>query len=297
MRILLGLAIVFGSVFGGFIMATGKLASFWQPAEYVIILGAGLGALVIGNSKVVLKEIMHQVKAVFAGKKNEAEQTEEILTIMFIFLSLINKEGIKVLDDHVDEPENSPIFKQYPNVMAEPLLLDFITDNLRTLSMNSSAPPHEVEAMLDSEILTIEEDLEKPSKALHSVAEAMPGFGILAAVGGIVITMGYLDGSIATIGMKVAAALIGTFIGIFACYCILGPISNAMHGHVERQISQLHGIKVILIKYLEKNSPIMCVDAGRRVVELDIKPSFAVLDGWIREKKDDIKKFASKGGS
>jgi len=297
MRILLGLAIVFGAVFGGYIMAEGNMAAFMHPAEYLIIFGAGIGALVVGNSKVILLDILHQIKAVFIGSKNESEQTEDLLTVMFIILSMVKKDSIKVLDDHVDAPHDSPLFNKFSHVLEEPILINFITDNLRLISMGGQPQPHEFEALLEKEIFKIEDDLFKPSKSLHSVAEAMPGFGILAAVGGIIITMGFLDGPLAQVGASVATALGGTFIGIFMCYCVLGPLSNAMHEHVERQISQLEGAKAIIISFLEGKSPIMCVDAGRRVIELDIKPSFAQLDEWMKKNKETAKSFSKAGGS
>lgn len=285
MRIMFGFLIVMISVFGGFMMASGNLASFWQPAEYVMILGAGLGTLFVANSTVVLKEMLHQLKSVFSGSKNEADQAKELLSAMYAMLVKIKKDGLKTLDEHVDNAWESPFFKNYPHLLQEPILVNFITDNLRLLGMGKSQA-HEVEALLEKEILAIEDDLLKPSKALHKTGEAMPGFGIIAAVAGIVITMGYLDGSMATIGYKVAAALVGTFIGIFFCYCVLEPLAAAMHEKVHRGISQLEGVKAILIAYMEGKPPIVAVDAGRRVMELDIKPSFAILESWMKNNKD-----------
>jgi len=124
----------------------------------------------------------------------------------------------------------------------------------------------------------------KPSKALHRTGEAMPGFGILAAVGGIIITMQYLDGPLGDIGVHVAAALVGTFIGIFCCYCVLEPASSAMAEANHRQISLLEGVKAILVANLEGKSPLLAIDAGRRILELDIKPSFAAMESWLNDQ-------------
>jgi chemotaxis protein MotA len=285
MRITFGLFIIFSTVFGGFLMAKGNIATFWQPAEYLMIMGAGLGSLFVGNSTVILKEMLHQIKGVFAGSKHEAILAKELLSAMYVMLGKIKKDGLKTLDEHVDNAWDSPFFKNYPHLLQEPILVNFITDNLRLLGMGKSQS-HEVEGLLEKEIMAIEDDLLKPSKALHKTGEAMPGFGILAAVAGIVITMGYLDGPLAAIGLHVAAALIGTFIGIFLCYCIMEPLASAMHDQVHRQISQLEGVKAIIIAYMEAKPPIVAVDAGRRVMELDIKPSFATLESWMKNNKE-----------
>lgn len=280
MQLFVGLIIILLGVFGGFMMASGKLAAFWQPAEFVIILGAAFGSMVVGNSKVVLKDCVHQLKGLVGGKKNEAEQVRELLTLMNMLLESIRQSGLVALDEHVEEPWESPLFQKFPRVLEDPILVNFIADNLRMLSMGK-APAHEVESLLEQEIMAIEDDLLKPSKALHRTGEAMPGFGILAAVGGIIITMQYLDGPLANIGLHVAAALVGTFIGIFFCYCIMEPAASALHEKVHRQISLLEGVKAIITANLENKSPLLAVDAGRRVLELDIKPSFSTLEKWL----------------
>ncbi|GAA3560755.1 MULTISPECIES: flagellar motor stator protein MotA [Marinobacter] len=286
MQIIIGLVIVLAGVFGGFIMASGKLAAFWQPAELVVILGAGLGSMIVGNSKVVLKDCLRQLKGLFGGKEDEAEKTRQFLMLMHHLLDAIRQNGLLVLDEHVEEPFESPWFQQYPLVLADPILVNFIADNLRMLSMGK-ANAHEVEALLEQEIMAIEDDLLKPSKALHRTGEAMPGFGILAAVGGIIITMQYLDGPLATIGLHVAAALVGTFIGIFFCYGVLEPAASALHEKVHRHVSLLEAVKAILTAQLEGKAPLLAVDAGRRVLELDIKPSFATLENWIDDADGD----------
>lgn len=283
MQIFIGLFVVFLAVLGGFMMANGKLAALWQPAELVIILGAGLGSMIVGNSTIVLKDCLSQLKGLMRSRKNEGERARQLLMLMHLLLEEIRKHGLKVLDEHIEAPQQSPWFQRYPLVLNEPVLVTFITDNLRLLAMGKNSS-HEVESLLEQEIMAIEADLMKPSKALHRTGEAMPGFGILAAVGGIIITMQYLDGPLGDIGVHVAAALVGTFIGIFCCYCVLEPASSAMAEANHRQISLLEGVKAILVANLEGKSPLLAIDAGRRILELDIKPSFAAMESWLNDQ-------------
>lgn len=280
MQKLIGLGLVVICVFGGFVMAKGRLIALWQPAEMVIILGAGLGALFIGNSAAVLKEAWRQLKTVMRGRQDERELYPALLKLMHQLLEEARMKGLKALDEHVEAPFESPLFAQYPAVLAQPMLVNFIADNLRMLGMGRISA-HEFEGLLEQEISAIEDDLLKPSRAMHRVADAMPGFGILAAVGGIIITMQHLDGPLASIGVHVAAALVGTFIGIFCCYCLFEPASSAMAEQVGRRISTLECVKAILAAHVGGKTPLLAVDAGRKTLEIDAKPSFATMESWV----------------
>lgn len=282
MQKLLGLAVILICVFGGFIMANGKLAALWQPAEVIIIMGAGLGALILGNSTAVLKGIWQQLKAITGGQKNDAELYQQLLPLMHQLLQETRLKGLKALDGHVESPQSSPLFSQAPLVLAHPELLGFIVDNLRMLGMGKLSA-HELEALLELEIEALEESMLKPSHALAKTADAMPGFGILAAVMGIIITMQHLDGPLTYIGVHVAAALVGTFLGIFVCYCLLSPASNAMEQWVGRRITALECVCAILVSHISGKSPLLAVDAGRKLIEQDIKPSFITLEAWLTE--------------
>lgn len=285
MQVIVGLVIVTMGVFGGFVMASGKLMAFWQPAEFAIILGAGIGSMIVGNSRVVLKETLVQLKTLFRSKANEAEKARHLLLLMHQLFDGIRQNGLLVLDEHIEEPSESPWFQSHSEVLKDSVLVNFIADNFRMLSMGR-ANAHEVEALLEQEIVAIEDDMLKPSKALHVTGEAMPGFGILAAVGGIIITMQYLDGPLMAIGLYVAAALVGTFIGIFLCYCVFEPASSALNERVRRRITMLEVLKAALVAHLEGKNPLLAVDAGRRVLELDIKPGFATLERWLDDGID-----------
>lgn len=282
MQFFLGLGVVLATVFGGYLLAKGNLATFWQPAEYIIILGAATGALIIGNSKPVLMEMLHQAKAVLKGKSDEEASAKELMIMMYSLLSAIQQGSLKSLDSHIENPQDSAILKRFPAIFNEPIVLNFIIDNFRTLSMEKYAP-HEFDAVMEKEIIAIETDLLKPSKSLHKTAEAMPGFGILAAVGGIIITMQYLDGPLAQIGYKVSAALVGTFIGIFFCYALLEPLASAMHERCHKTITLLEAVKAMLVTMQEGKGPLVSVDAGRRVLEMEVKPSFMAMEKMVKE--------------
>ncbi|MBL1378839.1 flagellar motor stator protein MotA [Zobellella iuensis] len=284
MQKLVGILVVFICVFGGFVMANGQLMALWQPAEIVIIVGAGLGALIMGNSMAVLKGIWLQLKAVSKGNKEDAELYRQLLPLLHQLLEETRAKGLKALDGHVESPKDSPLFGRHPLVAGNPVLLGFIIDNLRMLGMGK-LNAHELEGLLEQEIEALEESMLKPSQALAKTADAMPGFGILAAVMGIIITMQHLDGPLTYIGLHVAAALVGTFLGIFACYCLLSPMSNAMEQWVGRRITALECVRAVLVSHVGGKSPLLAVDAGRKLIEQDIKPSFIEMESWVAERE------------
>ncbi|MCQ8877499.1 flagellar motor stator protein MotA [Pseudoalteromonas shioyasakiensis] len=285
MQRLLGLLVVLGTVLGGYAMAGGNLATMWQPAEFLIIFGAGIGALIVGNSKYVLKEMLSQLKYQLFSSKGvtSSELYHDLLMVMYSLLDLVHAKGIKALDDHVENPETSSIFLAYPRVAEFPQLVTFICDNLRLYSMGK-VTAYDFDAMLEQEIYTIEEQKLKPSYALGDIAEAMPGFGILAAVGGIIITMQHLDGPLSDIGYHVAAALVGTFIGIFGCYCLIAPLSTAMNQYVKRQMAMLECVRAMLVSHAKGHVAIVATDSGRKLINEEMKPSFTVMEQWINNR-------------
>lgn len=278
---LLGIAIVLGAVFGGFLLMGGQLSVIWEPVEILIIAGAGLGALVLGNPRHILAELWLQLRNVMSKTKQTVEFQRQLLLLMYELL-LTASGGLKALDAHVEKPADSPLFQRYPLVLADAKLLHFIVDNFRLMAMGKISS-HELEGVLEQELETIHEELMQPSKSLAKIAEAMPGFGILAAVLGIVMAMSYVaDGATAgEISIKVGAAMVGTFIGIFLCYGVLDPLSNVMKQRVNEHAATMESVKVVLVAHVGGKPPLLAIDAGRRLVPLNIKPSFATLEGWI----------------
>ncbi|MDN6228689.1 MAG: flagellar motor stator protein MotA, partial [Enterobacterales bacterium] len=195
MQKLLGLIIIFVCVLGGFIMSGGRLASFWQPGEIVIILGAGLGAMVLANPKHVLVEMWRQFRGALRKNEYTDEYQRQLLMLLYELLELVQDGGLKVLDEHIEVPESSSLFQKYPLILLDKDLVTFISDNFRLMAMGK-INEHELEGILEQELGAMEEELLLPSRSLQRTAEAMPGFGICAAVLGIIITMESIDGSI-----------------------------------------------------------------------------------------------------
>jgi chemotaxis protein MotA len=281
MQQIIGIFIVLGCVFGGFALMGGTAGAIWQPVEVLIIAGAAAGALVLGNPRHVLGEMMTQLKKIITRKKQGPEFQRQLLLLMYELLQTA-AGGLKALDAHVEAPRESELFKRYPLILKEPKLLAFIVDNFRLMAMGK-INAHELEGVLEQELEAIHEELTQPSKSLHKIAEAMPGFGILAAVLGIVMAMhSVADGAdAAQISEKVGAAMVGTFIGIFFCYGVLDPISNMMKQLVNQEASTMECVKVVLVTHVAGKPALLAIDAGRRLVQLNIKPSFAQLEAWI----------------
>lgn len=281
MQQIIGMIIVLGCVFGGFALMGGSVAAIWQPIELLIIAGAAFGALVLGNPTHVLAETVIQLKKIVMRKKQGSEFQRQLLLLMYELLQTA-AGGLKALDAHVEAPKDSPLFQRYPLVLQEPKLLAFIVDNFRLMAMGK-INAHELEGVLEQELESIHDELVQPSKSLHKIAEAMPGFGILAAVLGIVMAMNSVgDGaSAAEISEKVGAAMVGTFIGIFFCYGVLDPISNMMRQLVNEEASTMECVKVVLVTHVAGKPALLAIDSGRRLVQLNIKPSFAQLESWI----------------
>jgi chemotaxis protein MotA len=290
MQQIVGIAIVLGCVFGGFILNGGTFHIIWEPIELLIITGAALGALVLGNPKHVLSELLLQLRQIVTMRKQGSEFQRQQLLLMYELLQTAGN-GLKALDEHVEAPHQSPLFQRYPLILEEPKLLAFIVDNFRLMAMGKISA-HELEGVLEQELEAIHEELTQPSKSLTKIAEAMPGFGILAAVLGIVMAMNTVGegASSAMIAEKVAASMVGTFIGIFFCYGVFDPIGNVMKQLVTQEMSNLESVKVVLVTHVAGKPPLLAIDAGRRLVQLNIKPSFAQLETWIEE-------LSSGGGS
>jgi len=283
MQQLVGILIILGSVFGGFALMGGTFHQIWHPLELVVIGGAGLGALVLGNPNHVLKELMTQIKKIIVRKKYDSEFQRQLLLLMYELLQLA-AGGLKALDAHVEAPKDSPLFQRYPRVLEEPKLLAFIVDNFRLMAMGK-INAHELEGVLDQELEALHTELEQPAKSLGKIGEAMPGFGILAAVLGIVITMstvsqGATSGEIAE---NVGAAMVGTFIGIFLCYGLIDPLCNMLKQLVNQEASNKETVKVVLVTHVAGKPALLAIDSGRRLVPLNIKPSFAQLERWIND--------------
>jgi chemotaxis protein MotA len=244
-------------------------------------VGAAVGAIVLGNPGHVLSEMLLQLRKLVRRNSHGQEFQRQLLLLMYELLQAA-AGGLKALDVHVEAPHESPLFQRYPLILDNSKLLHFIVDNFRLMAMGK-INAHELEGVLEQELEAIHDELMQPSKSLHKIAEAMPGFGILAAVLGIVMAMNHVAEGASTgeIAVMVATAMVGTFIGIFFCYGVMDPISNMMKQLVHAELASLESVKVVLVTHVAGKPPLLAIDAGRRLVQLNIKPSFAQLEGWI----------------
>lgn len=284
MQQIFGIFIVMGCVFGGFIFMGGSIHALWQPIEILIILGSAVGAMVIGNPRHVLSELMTQLRKVMTRSKYDANQEFERQLLLMMYELLQVGRDLKALDVHVEAPHESSLFKRYPQILNSPKLLSFVVDNFRLMAMGKISA-HELEGVLEQELESIHAELEQPSKSLRKISEAMPGFGIVAAVLGVVMAMNTVaqGAGAGEIAHQVAAAMVGTFLGVFLCYGVLDPLSNVIQQVVKTEMSELECVKVVLVAYAAGKPPLLAIDAGRRLVPLSSKPTFAKLETWINQ--------------
>ena len=284
MNLILGIVVVFGCVLGGFAAHGGQLGALWQPSELVIIGGAAIGALIIANPFSVTKKVAGGIGGLVKGSPYKKDHYLELFSVMYELLSIARKEGMMGLERVIEEPANSELFKKRPLVLDDHHAVEFIQDYLR-LIISGDMDQHQLEALMDLEIETHHHVGEEPAHALNSVSDALPGFGIVAAVLGIVNTMGALGGPPEEIGIKVAAALVGTFLGILLAYGLLGPMSKAMERRAREETNFYTTIKTCIMGFLQGHPPQVAIEFGRKSTPPDLRPSFKDLEAQLRGKK------------
>jgi chemotaxis protein MotA len=284
MLTIIGAFIVISAVIGGYLMAGGNLNILYQPAEFVIIFGAAIGSFVIASPPKVMKMVIGGFFRVLSGKAYSKADYMEVLLLMSAIFSKIRKEGLVSIEADVDNPEESKIFSNYPKFLKNHHAVALIADTLRTV-MTTSIAPHELEALLDTELEAHHEESLIPSKSINTTAEAFPGLGIVAAVMGVVITMQYIDSPPAVLGGKIGAALIGTFLGVLMCYGFVGPLSKNIEHIANEEREYLNVLKVALVAFVGGAAPQIAVEFGRRVIPGNVKPTFVEVEEAIRELK------------
>ncbi len=278
---IIGIVIVFGAVVGGYLMEKGNLAVLVQPAELVIIGGAAFGTLLIANPMHILKGIMGGMGAVFGSSKFGKPRYLEALKMMFQILSKARREGDLAIENDIEKPDESAIFKEYPSFLQHHHIRDFVCDTLRMV-IAGGVEAFDVDQMMELDMEVHHQDVSLPITALTTVADALPGLGIVAAVLGVVITMGSLGGPPEEIGKHVAAALVGTFLGILLCYGLVGPIGAKMTKAADEEQCFIHALRVLIIAYIKGNPPILAVEISRRAIPVQVRPSFAELEAACR---------------
>ncbi|MBN6150461.1 flagellar motor stator protein MotA [Xanthomonas sp. AmX2] len=284
MLIIVGFLVVILSVVGGYVASHGKLGALWQPFELVIIGGAALGAFLVSTPAKTVKETFVGALAVFKGPKYKAADYKEVLTLVYELLNKARRDGFMALEDHVEKPSESAIFGNYPKVVADHHLLDFMTDCLR-LMIGSNIEPHELEPLLELELEKHHHEALAPAHALTTVADGLPGFGIVAAVLGIVITMGSIGGPIEEVGAHVAAALVGTFLGILLAYGFVAPLATAMGARAEQDSRIYESVKTALLACLRGYNPKIALEFARKTLPSDVRPGFSEFEQHLKTIK------------
>jgi chemotaxis protein MotA len=280
---IVGILLVFACVIIGFLMEKGKLAVLIQPAELVTIGGAAIGTVLTANPMHILKKMSAGVLGVIKGSPFSKQRYVETLKMMFDLFAKSRKEGAIAIESDVEDPEKSPIFSRYPAFLGDHHARDFVCDTMR-MAITGGVNPFDVDQMMDLDMEVHHQSASQPNQALNSVADALPGLGIVAAVLGVVVTMGSLGGPPEEIGHKVAAALVGTFLGILLCYGVVGPLAANMSKTVEEEHSFYAVLRVLMLAFIKGTAPIMAVEMGRRAIPGHSRPSFVEVEKACREK-------------
>ncbi|MFC3909547.1 flagellar motor stator protein MotA [Legionella dresdenensis] len=284
MLILLGYAVILLCVFGGFVLGGGHMAAIIQPLELLIIAGAAVGSLIVGNSMIQLKAILRALPKLFKSPTKPKLIYMDLLGLMYALLNKGRQEGFMSLESDIDEPENSSIFNNYPRLMAKHHVIEFICDYFR-LIITANLQPFQLEALMDSEIESHHNEELMPATAITKLADGMPAFGIVAAVLGVVHTMESITLPPAELGILVARALVGTFLGILLGYGFIGPLGNALEQRANDTQMLLIAVKVIMLASLHNNPPIISAEFGRKVLFSEGRPTFNELNEEIKTVK------------
>jgi chemotaxis protein MotA len=277
---IIGIVVVFGAIVSGYLMEHGNLRVLMQPAELIIIGGAAIGTVLVANPLHILKQILGGVTAVFKGSKITKQYYVQTLKMMYDLLNKARKEGLMSLEADVEDPAKSPIFSKYPAFVKDHHVRDFLCDTLRMAV--TGADPFDLDQLMDLDMEVHHHDSTQPVTALSTMADSLPGLGIVAAVLGVVITMGALGGPPEEIGKKVAAALVGTFLGILLCYGLVGPLAANMAKAAEEEHAYLGVLRVLVISFLKGSAPIQAVEVGRRAIPGHLRPSFQEVEKTCR---------------
>jgi len=281
---IIGIVVVFGSVIGGYLMEHGNIKVLIQPAELVVIGGASIGTVLIANPLHILKQIAAGLAGVFGGSKFTKQRYLDSLKMMYELLNKARREGLMALESDVEDPAKSPVLSKYPAFLKDHHVRDYFCDTMRMAV--SGVEAFDLDQLLDLDMEVHHHGTTLPVASLTSVADALPGLGIVAAVLGVVITMGALGGPPEEIGHKVAAALVGTFLGILLCYGLVGPLAASMQKTAEEEGAYLHVLRVVMISFLKGNAPIMAVEFARRAIPGHVRPSFIEVEQYCKKSAD-----------
>jgi chemotaxis protein MotA len=277
---IIGIVVVFGCVLGGFLMEHGHVRVLIQPAELLIIGGAAAGTVLIANPLHILKQIAGGIGGVFGGSKYSKQRYLNTMQMTYELLNKARREGLMALENDIEQPDQSPVFSKYPEFLKNHHIRDFFCDTMRMAI--SGVEAFDLDQLLDLDMEVHHHNASQPISSLSSTADSLPGLGIVAAVLGVVITMGALGGPPEEIGEKVAAALVGTFLGILLCYGLVGPIAANMAKISDDEHAYLQVLRVVIVAFLKGTAPILAVEFARRAIPGHVRPSFQEVEAICR---------------
>lgn len=284
MFVIIGYLVVIGAVFGGFALSGGHLAALVQPYELMMIFGAALGAFFVSNSNKVIKATLKALPALFKGDKYTKKFYEELLSLMFQLTKKIRKDGMLAIESDIENPDESEFFKNFPIIQKDHHIVEFICDYCR-LMISGSADFFQLENLMDSDIEAHHHEGQVPAHAITKLADGMPAFGIVAAVLGVVHTMESMGLPPAELGVLIARALVGTFLGILLGYGFIGPLANLLEHKVDATSKALQCVKVILLATVKNYPPKIAVEFGRKILYSSERPSTARVEELMKDVK------------
>jgi len=284
MFVIVGIALVFVCIIIGFVMHEGNLMVLFQINELIIIGGAGLGSFLAANGMKNLSATIKCVQGLLKPDPFTKEAYMDLLKMMYLLFNVARKEGLLGLEQHIENPEKSDIIKMFPSFLANHHAASFFCDTMKVI-LTGAVGPHDLSEMMEIDLETAHAEQKLPAEALTTVGDAMPGFGIVAAVLGVIITMGKIGGEPGAIGQSVAAALVGTFVGILLAYGLFAPMARAIELRLRSEATYSACIRYALFSFARGESPITCVEFARRNIEPVVRPGFVEMEKAVKEQK------------
>lgn len=273
MNLLIGATIVFASVLGGFLALGGHITVLWQPFEVLIVCGAALGAFVIANPWQIIKDTGTSLRALFRGTAHRRADYLELLALLYTVLRTVRTKGLMGLEKDIERPAESALFQQFPRTLEQDRAVTFMTDYLRLMSLGADRAT-EMEALMEEELVTLHKELHRAPRSLHTMAEALPALGIVAAVLGMIKAMGAISASPEVLGQLIGGAMVGTFLGVLLSYGVIGPLASAMNRMRDEEMKFFHCIKAALVAHLHGSAPAVAVEHARKVLFAEVQPTF-----------------------
>ncbi len=283
MFVLIGIAVVIVSIITGFLIAGGNLVLLLQWSEFLVIGGAAIGGLLISSPLSLLKKIFAELPNVIKGNHYSKSDYMELLKSFNDLFLVAQRDGLLSIEKHVETPEESDILSQNKKFISNPFIRDFFCDTMKVM-LTGGVPPHELESLIEAEIETFEIESKPIAATIGKVGDSLPGLGIVAAVLGIIITMGSIDKGAEVVGEHVASALVGTFLGVLLAYGFINPFASSVEHSIESKVRFLSTIKSCIVAYAKGNPPIIAVEIARRTIFSDERPTFSELENYVRGK-------------